>query len=130
MRYTNVVSTLVSEHTEVVGGVDGLVVVKRESVWSDGARLGGDFMCSLESAEWLADQLDLAADEKVSNVTYDMPPDHLVVFASGGDRGAPISISVLNRREPSAAHGRTFGLTALDPAAAHQLAKALREHHP
>jgi hypothetical protein len=104
------------------------LLVKRECVWSNGARLGGDFMCSLRVVRWLADQLDLAADEKIAKVVHDDPPDHLVVFAGGGDRGVPISISVLNRREPSAPHGKTFGLPVMDPAVAHRLALDLRKH--
>lgn len=66
-------------------------------------------MCAQSLVGWLSDQLDLAADEAVAEVACDAPPDHLLVFAGGGEHGAPISINVLNRREPSASYGRTFG---------------------
>jgi len=39
------VSELVSETTQLVGTVDGLIVIRRERVWSDGTRLGGELRC-------------------------------------------------------------------------------------
>jgi hypothetical protein len=120
------VSEPIREETTVVGLVDGLLVIKRERVWSDGAVLGGEFMCDPQVAGWLADQLERAADAGLSEVTYDAPPDHLVVFVRGGDRGAPINVHVHNRRDPSASHGRTFTLSGMSPAVARQLAADLR----
>lgn len=130
MRYPDSVSTLLSEYTKVVGVVDGLLLIQRECLWSDGAKLGGDFMCAPDLVTWLADQLDRAADEAVSKVACDAAPDHLVVFTGGGEHGEPISINVLNRREPSASRGRTYGLSGLAPSAAHRLASDLRAWRP
>jgi hypothetical protein len=126
MRYIDHVAEPIREVTEVVGLVDGLLVVRRECVWADGARLGGDFMCDARSIGWLADQLERAADELISEVSHDSPPDHVLVFASGGDRGAPISIHVLNRRELTAAHGKTYALSGMYPEVARKLAADLR----
>src|SRR5690349_15314896 len=105
MRYIDRVSEPIRETTDVVGLVDGLLLVRRERVWANGARLAGDFMCDPQLVGWLADQLEQAADELVSEATHDSPPDHLLLFVRGGDRGTPIGIHVHNRREPAAAHG-------------------------
>lgn len=127
MRYLDGVSDPVHEVTQVVGLVDGLVLIKRERVWSDGARLGGDFVCQPHVIGWLADQLERAADDAISEVQHDAAPDHLVVFVRGGEHGAPININVHNRREPSApSYGRTVTLSGMSPATARQLAKDLR----
>lgn len=113
-----------------VGLVDGLLLIKRERIWSDGARLGGDFFCEPAVAKWLAEQLELAADERVSEATHDAPPDHLVVFVRGGERGAPINVHVHNRREPTVARGKTYTLSGMSPEVARQLARDLRAVTP
>ena len=116
----------IREETKIVGVVDGLLVIRRERVWSDGGVLGGDFMCDPQLAGWLADHLERAAADELPETTYDAPPDHLVVFLRGGEHGAPIKVHVHNRREPSASHGGMFALSAMSPAVARQLATDLR----
>ena len=114
------------EGTKVVGVVDGLLLIRRERVWADGAVLGGAFMCEPHVAGWLADQLELAAEEQVSETANDAPPDHVVVFLRGGEHGAPINIHVHNDREASAPHGKTYTLSAMSPAVARKLASDIR----
>lgn len=130
MRYSDGMSDLITEETKLVGLVDGLLLIKRERVWSDGARLGGDFFCEPRATSWLADQLELAADDRVSEVTHDAPPDHLVVFVRGGEHGAPINVHVHNRREPTSSHGKTYTLSGMSPEAARLLAAELRAYRP
>ena len=126
MHYIDSVTQPMREETKVIGVVDGLLLIRRERVWADGTTLGGDFMCEPHVADWLADQLELAADEKVSEITHDSPPDHLVVFLRGGEHGAPINIHVHNDREPSAPHGKTYTLSAMSAAVALKLASDVR----
>jgi hypothetical protein len=126
MRYIDHMAEPIREVTDVVGLVDGLLLVRRERVWADGGRLAGDFMCDPQVVGWLADQLDLAADDAVSRVACDAPPDHLSVFMGGGDHGEPINISVHNRRELTAAHGKTYTLSGMYPEVARKLATNLR----
>jgi hypothetical protein len=126
LRYIAWVTEPIREVTEVVGIVDGLLLVTRERVWANGARLAGDFMCDPQLVGWLADQLDLATDEAVSRVACDAPPDHLIVVAGGGEHGEPINISVLNRRELTAGHGKTYTLSGMYPEVARKLAADLR----
>lgn len=116
----------VREETRVIGVADGLLLIKRERVWADGAILGGDFICNPQVARWLADQLELAATEQISEVTYDSAPDHLVLFVRGGEHGAPINIHVHNRRESASDDGKTYTLSAMSPEVARQLARDLR----
>lgn len=130
MHYNSRVSELVREETKVVGLVDGLLVIRREQVWRDGARIGGDFVCEPQVAKWLAEQLELAADDRISETKHEAPPDHLLVFVDGGEHGAPINISVLNRREPTAPNGKTHGLSGMSPEVARQLAADLRVYAP
>jgi hypothetical protein len=120
------VSEPISEHTRIVGISDGLLVINRERVWADGAKLGGDFMCEIGVAGWLAEHLDRAANEQVSEIALDAPPDHLLLFVRGGDRGSPINIHVHNRRDSTAIHGRPFTLSGMSPQAARALAIDLR----
>jgi hypothetical protein len=126
MHYIDSVTQPVKEETKVVGVVDGLLVITRQRVWADGATLGGEFMCDPNVGRWLADQLDVAADGQVSEIAYDEPPDHLVVFLRGGEHGAPINVHVHNDREESASHGRTYTLSAMSPAVARKLAEDIR----
>lgn len=127
MRYTNDVSDEpLREETTVVGLVDGLLLIKRERLWSDGARLGGDFMFDPRSAGWLADQLEFAAEDNLSDATYDSAPDHLLVYVRGGDYGQPININVHNRRETNAAHGKTYTMGGMSSEVARKLAAELR----
>jgi len=126
MRYADHMSEPISERTQIVGLSDGLLVIHRERIWSDGAKLGGDFMCAPGVVPWLADQLERAANEQVSEVAFDYPPDHLVLFVRGGDRGNPINIHVHNRRDTAAPHGRTYTLSAMSTQVAEALARDLR----
>jgi hypothetical protein len=126
LRYIAWVTEPIREVTEVVGIVDGLLLVTRERVWANGARLAGDFMCDPQLVGWLADQLERAADELVSEASHDSPPDHILLFVRGGDRGAPIGIHVHNRRELTAAHGKTYTLSGMYPEVARKLAADLQ----
>lgn len=126
MRYIDNVKKLIKEEATVIGLFDGLLLIKREEVWSDGARLGGDFMFAPQIASWLADQLELAADDKLSRTTHDVAPDHLKVFVRGGERGEPINIHVHNDRDATAPHGRTYTMSGLSPYVARKLAANLR----
>jgi hypothetical protein len=127
MEYPEAVSDLVSETTRLLGTIDGLIVIRRERVWSDGTRLGGELRIEPRNAMWLADRLDLAAKDALSDVEYDATPDHLEVFVRGGERGAPIHVHVLNERDSGSVHSGTFALGAMSPETARQLARDLRE---
>lgn len=130
MSYAQSVSEPIREHTIVVGLVDDLLLIKRERVWSDGTRVGGDFMIDPRNVGWLADQLELAADEKISETTHDAEYDHLNVFVRGGEHGTPINIHVHNDREAIAVHGKTYVLSGMYPKIAYKLAADLRAHKP
>lgn len=130
MRESSDMSDHVREETRLVGLVDGALLIKRERVWSNGARIGGDFLCEPQVAHWLAEQLELAADDRISEANRDAPPDHLVVFVAGGEHGAPLNISVLNRREPTVSNGKTCGLSGMSPEVARNLAADLRAFTP
>ena len=119
----------VSETTEIVGIVDGLLVIRREAVYDDGARLGGDFLVDPAQAPWIADQLEAAADERLVEVERKASPDDLVVFVRGGDRGQPINVNVHNRRAPDAPRGKTNVLGGMSPVTARKLACELRAGH-
>jgi hypothetical protein len=119
------VSDPIKEETTVQGLVDGLLVIKRERVWADGARLGGDFLFDPRSKAWLADQLEAAAAESITEITHDAPHDHLTVFTRGGDHGQPINIHVHNKRDGA----RTYTLSAMSPEVARKLAANLRSAH-
>jgi hypothetical protein len=127
MQYSSGVIECVRDVTEVVGLVDGLVLVHRESEWSNGGKLGGDFRCELRHAIWLADKLDLAADDALPDLDHEASPDHFLIDVRGGERGEPINVNVLNRRDRTAAHGRTYSLSGMSPETARQLARDLRE---
>jgi hypothetical protein len=118
-------SDLIKEETTVQGLVDGLLVIQRECVWADGARLGGDFRFDPRSKAWLAEQLEAAADDSISRITHDAPPDHFTVYTRGGDRGQPININVHNKREGA----RTYTIGGMSPEVARKLAADLRSAH-
>jgi hypothetical protein len=129
MSYSDYMSEPQKDETTVVGLVVGLILIKRDFVWINGAQLGGDFMLDPCSAGGLVDQLEIAAADG-PEAAHEAASEHLAVFVRGGDHGEPINVTVHNHRESSAPHGRLYGLIGVYPAVAPKLAADLRAVEP
>lgn len=123
-------ATSIHDTTEIAGVINGLMMIERQRIWADGAKLGGDFLVASQHAGWLADQLERAADGEISEVALDAAPDHLVVFVRGGEHGGAINIHihVHNRRESSEPDQKTYTLSAMSPDTARRLAANMRAY--
>jgi hypothetical protein len=120
------VAQLASDETEVRGVIDGVVVVYRMRVFANGAKLGGEFRCQPSSLPWLIGQLEAVASERASEAAHDAPPDHLEVFARGGDHGEDININININVLNTCDGERSYSLGAMTPEVAQRLASELR----
>lgn len=118
---------LTSEMWSVGSTGDGLLVIRFDQLWDYSIKLGGDFVCEMDAAGWLADRLDAAAGPcGAPPVDQLMPPDHFLIFVRGGERGEDLNVNLHNRRDPSAPRGGNYALSAITPEGAKSIAAEMR----
>ena len=125
------ITKIVKDAATVERTGDGLLLIRRDRLWSDGDQMGSDFVCEASAASWLADRIEEAANAySAPDVEQAMPPDHFLVFARGGEHGEDINVHIHNRRDPLAPRGKTYTISGMAPATARKLAGELRALKP
>ena len=110
---------------------DGLLLIHHERRWDDGVKLGGDMVCEVSAAGWLADHIDAAADMAgAPDVDQAIPPDHFIVLSRGGEHGEDTNVHMYNRRDPFAPRGGTYALSGITPGVARSIAAQLGALQP
>ena len=116
---------LLKEMATVTSAGEEPLLIRYERSWDDGTEMGGNFVCEVSAASWLADHIEVAADVwSAPDVEVEMPPDHLLVFARGGEHGEDTNVHIHNRRDPGAPRGGIYTMSGISiPTAKHIVAQ-------
>lgn len=103
-----------------------LVNVSYHRRWQNGLEIGGDFVFGAGCLKWLVAQLELAVEEKISEVEAAFPPDLIKVYIGGGQGYEDININAHNHRDPSAPYGKLYVISGMPRETARTLIGQLR----
>ncbi len=112
-----------------VGELDGgRLAIGYLRITPDGVDMGGYLIFNRENAAWLIEKLLLAADDRLPETEGHFDPDHFTVYCSGGDRGRPHCVNVLNRRLGTGPLGTYCGICVDEPDLTREAAELLRRY--